>query len=182
MCIRDSFHTVTKHVSVVGGVTVELCLCKWWASLGCVEVDVDIIFHGLSCSSTALFIGGDEPAELDICAPLRAEDLKLSAKVSTLRKALVPSKAPVLRQTMDARNTLPQQRYIYELELSYAFEQTEKEAVKVLPRPPMYELLYDSPFEAQLWMVFDANKQLICLLYTSPSPRDVEESRMPSSA
>ena len=23
---------------------------------------------------------------------------------------------------------------------------------------------------------------LICLLYTSPSPRDVEESRMPSSA
>ena len=25
-------------------------------------------------------------------------------------------------------------------------------------------------------------KQLVCLLYTSPSPRDVEESRMPSSA
>ena len=25
-------------------------------------------------------------------------------------------------------------------------------------------------------------KDLVCLLYTSPSPRDVEESRMPSSA
>ena len=25
-------------------------------------------------------------------------------------------------------------------------------------------------------------KTIICLLYTSPSPRDVEESRMPSSA
>ena len=25
-------------------------------------------------------------------------------------------------------------------------------------------------------------KDVICLLYTSPSPRDVEESRMPSSA
>ena len=25
-------------------------------------------------------------------------------------------------------------------------------------------------------------RQIICLLYTSPSPRDVEESRMPSSA
>ena len=25
-------------------------------------------------------------------------------------------------------------------------------------------------------------KVLVCLLYTSPSPRDVEESRMPSSA
>ena len=27
-----------------------------------------------------------------------------------------------------------------------------------------------------------ANQDAICLLYTSPSPRDVEESRMPSSA
>ena len=28
----------------------------------------------------------------------------------------------------------------------------------------------------------EAKKELSCLLYTSPSPRDVEESRMPSSA
>ena len=28
----------------------------------------------------------------------------------------------------------------------------------------------------------DARNNIICLLYTSPSPRDVEESRMPSSA
>ena len=26
------------------------------------------------------------------------------------------------------------------------------------------------------------NSGMVCLLYTSPSPRDVEESRMPSSA
>ena len=38
------------------------------------------------------------------------------------------------------------------------------------------------------WRIADAGNQLIgvvprtCLLYTSPSPRDVEESRMPSSA
>ena len=35
--------------------------------------------------------------------------------------------------------------------------------------------------------IVDAKKELLeqyydCLLYTSPSPRDVEESRMPSSA
>ena len=28
----------------------------------------------------------------------------------------------------------------------------------------------------------DENEPQTCLLYTSPSPRDVEESRMPSSA
>ena len=38
---------------------------------------------------------------------------------------------------------------------------------------------FDNKREAQKWWVF---KSLDCLLYTSPSPRDVEESRMPSSA
>ena len=32
------------------------------------------------------------------------------------------------------------------------------------------------------WKDFEGNKADNCLLYTSPSPRDVEESRMPSSA
>ena len=30
--------------------------------------------------------------------------------------------------------------------------------------------------------LFDDKNSYVCLLYTSPSPRDVEESRMPSSA
>jgi tripeptidyl-peptidase-2 len=91
------FHTVTERVSVVGGVTVELCLCKWWASLGSVQVDVELVFHGLTSSSTSLFIGGHEPGELEIAAPLRAEELKVTGKLTALRKALVPSKH-VLRQ------------------------------------------------------------------------------------
>ena len=31
-------------------------------------------------------------------------------------------------------------------------------------------------------VLFDVAEGVACLLYTSPSPRDVEESRMPSSA
>ena len=33
-----------------------------------------------------------------------------------------------------------------------------------------------------LGAVYDYLHEITCLLYTSPSPRDVEESRMPSSA
>ena len=50
-------------------------------------------------------------------------------------------------------------------------------------RDKLYEMtsLADCPFV--LWV---GNRRMIkrriCLLYTSPSPRDVEESRMPSSA
>ena len=39
-----------------------------------------------------------------------------------------------------------------------------------------YRQVDDAPFGGGGGMV------MICLLYTSPSPRDVEESRMPSSA
>ena len=34
----------------------------------------------------------------------------------------------------------------------------------------------------KMWIRIFPDKPITCLLYTSPSPRDVEESRMPSSA
>ena len=37
-------------------------------------------------------------------------------------------------------------------------------------------------FSAKIFGQEDIGSYRICLLYTSPSPRDVEESRMPSSA
>ena len=36
--------------------------------------------------------------------------------------------------------------------------------------------------EVRKWVVSNMDNDTTCLLYTSPSPRDVEESRMPSSA
>ena len=38
------------------------------------------------------------------------------------------------------------------------------------------------PHPAMMIEAHDMGHMPICLLYTSPSPRDVEESRMPSSA
>ena len=40
----------------------------------------------------------------------------------------------------------------------------------------------DIPFKVDYQGITTAKDIKICLLYTSPSPRDVEESRMPSSA
>ena len=53
-----------------------------------------------------------------------------------------------------------------------------------LERPPI--LSYAS-YALNNWKMLDDTKpfdleNIVCLLYTSPSPRDVEESRMPSSA
>ena len=45
----------------------------------------------------------------------------------------------------------------------------------------LYNLMQDSKIEP-LRATASSALSRICLLYTSPSPRDVEESRMPSSA
>ena len=59
--------------------------------------------------------------------------------------------------------------------------------VKVVENPPVDPREFDLPAgfkEEHLEDVVEIfNTPLVgCLLYTSPSPRDVEESRMPSSA
>ena len=66
----------------------------------------------------------------------------------------------------------------------------------LLPKPCQYYSLYKTktgfegveyscPFDERSMVVrlgFDHTKAYICLLYTSPSPRDKRQSRMPSSA
>ena len=44
---------------------------------------------------------------------------------------------------------------------------------------PIGELFFLSPLK---WVVMLAPLGMVCLLYTSPSPRDLSTSRMPSSA
>ena len=54
---------------------------------------------------------------------------------------------------------------------------------KVLPGDPARMMMDQNENEEQLTIIkkkYGFDKP--CLLYTSPSPRDVEESRMPSSA
>ena len=43
-------------------------------------------------------------------------------------------------------------------------------------------LVQFKPYDFQEKLIRNFHENRFCLLYTSPSPRDVEESRMPSSA
>ena len=48
--------------------------------------------------------------------------------------------------------------------------------------PEEYCSIGDNAYPLSLRMLIPFNKAEICLLYTSPSPRDLKLSRMPSSA
>jgi len=154
-------HEVTRRVPVVGGLTLELCLCKWWASLGECTVDVEVTFHSISAAATPSLHLHAAPAPLAIHTPLRPEQLTVSGKLNKLRKFYRPTSASVKALSAE-RDLLPLGRQVSELELTYSFEQAEKDNVKVTLRArSLYDVLYDSPFESQLWMLFDANKQLM---------------------
>ena len=56
---------------------------------------------------------------------------------------------------------MPENRHIYAQELTYNFSQSK--AGEVVPDLSFFsDLLYESEYESQLWMLFDANKQLMC--------------------
>lgn len=45
---------MTQAISVVGGRTLELCITKWWSSLGEVTCTYSLSFHGLGLAKTKL--------------------------------------------------------------------------------------------------------------------------------
>ena len=66
----------------------------------------------------------------------------------------------------------------------YSIRQNASEAkrIDILLNKTREELAREYVTKQELKNDFDVLITRICLLYTSPSPRDVEESRMPSSA
>ena len=65
------------------------------------------------------------------------------------------------------------------LQNCYNFDDFRKLAKKKLPSPIFHYI--DGGADDEITLKRNT-KSFDCLLYTSPSPRDVEESRMPSSA
>ena len=63
-------------------------------------------------------------------------------------------------------------------------EEGTKGSLTFLANPKYTEFIYSTNASAAIVAEdFEPTEQInTCLLYTSPSPRDVEESRMPSSA
>jgi hypothetical protein len=51
---------------------------------------------------------------------------------------------------------------LYQLVLEYAFEIEEGKNNTITPRWPVWnQLLYESPFAGQLYMIYDSEKQLV---------------------
>ncbi|XP_067903198.1 tripeptidyl-peptidase 2-like [Heterodontus francisci] len=139
--------------------TIEICISRWWSSLRHTTIDYAISFHGLKCNSDTLHIHASEGiVRLDTTASLKYEELSPVATLKTWVQTLRPVDAKT--RPLGSRDVLPNNRQFYELVLTYNFNQAK--SGEVTPSCPLLsDLLYESEYDSQLWMLFDQNKKLV---------------------
>jgi len=144
----------------VGDGCLELCVSRWWASLGEVALDVQLTFHGAQlCTSTPTMHGGEGVARFDVISPIRTEEISPSVTLETAICPLRPTEHKIKCLSQE-RDCLKDNRQIYAIELTYNFHLHK--GCEVTPDCALLSnFLYESEYESQLWMLYDSNKQFI---------------------
>ncbi|EQC32461.1 hypothetical protein SDRG_09788 [Saprolegnia diclina VS20] len=153
----DSTGDVTHSFPVRAASTVELCLAQNWNSIGGTTAHIDVAFHGIEPTPTAVhLVGGDAYARVDLRCPLRNEAIAPSAALNKWTTRLRPTSAVV--SPLGPRDKFSENRQTYQLLLTYTLKQAEDG--KVTPSLPLVNgRLYESPFDGQMLLVFDEQKK-----------------------
>ncbi len=65
---------------------LEVCLAKWWANIGSVEVSISVNFHGLQLDQREVSLhGGDAITRLEVSSRISNEEVSLSCQQHSIR-------------------------------------------------------------------------------------------------
>ncbi|KAK2181249.1 hypothetical protein NP493_405g05002 [Ridgeia piscesae] len=161
LTLTENGDSTPQTFPVIGGLTLEFTIAKWWANLGDVCIDYDIEFHGLKPYSSNISMHAAEGIlRVNVRSTLKYEEILPSVCLKTLVQPLRPIEYKI-RCLSAERDSMPNNRQVYALETTFTFQQNK--SGEVTPDCSLLSnLLYESEYESQLWMLFDANKQLIC--------------------
>jgi hypothetical protein len=88
--------------------------------------------------------------------------LLISTGCHTVNPKALPSSTSSRIFPLGERDILPNGNSVYQLVLEYSFEIEEAKNNSVTLRWPIWnEILYESPFTGQFYMIFDSLKQLV---------------------
>jgi len=169
---------------VAGGSTLELCLqLMWLANPSITSVDVDVEFHSLNIrppnlvSTQPVIIGSaTEFARLGASAMLRSEQVNPTATLKTVQRTIRPVESKIVSGSIE-RDLLPPSdaevkasqggtdpvgTQIYNMYLQYKFKVAGDKPIAAVPSvPSLFQQLYDSPLDSQLWVLKDSNSQIL---------------------
>ncbi|KAK9809052.1 hypothetical protein WJX72_008467 [[Myrmecia] bisecta] len=160
----------TLNFKVVAAATLEITLGQLWSSLGDATLDVQLSFHGLQTepAGAAFLDGAAGVTKVAVRSPFRVEKVNPGAKLTHVRIPLRPAETQ-LAPLLDPRDALPEGRVIHSLMLTYKLSVAE--AGKHKPTLPMLnKYVYDGELEAQMFMLFDANKRQLAVGDIYPEP------------
>jgi tripeptidyl-peptidase II len=153
-----------ERIDVVAGRTIELLFGQYWSSLGDDgELNVTVQFRGLTPDTQCLTLTNyEEIGRVNVRSLCNGQEtLTPRAVLCAVQRPLYPTSTD-LRPLSVERDGLDDGKVVYQMILSYTY-QTDDAGIQIIPRVPnLSEVLYDSPFEAQFWMIHEAEtKRLI---------------------
>ena len=61
---------------IAGGFLLEVCIAKWWANLGNVNISFNVTFHGISPDSKSIVLHAAEGiTRVEATSPLHSEEV-----------------------------------------------------------------------------------------------------------
>lgn len=170
--VQISSNSETVHAfQVKGGLVLEIVTAKYWSSLGDMEIDYSLQFFGVKPENPAITMYAVDGLYLMEIKTLRSEEVHPCVTLKNSVQVLKPTESKI--SPLTTRDVIPIGRQIYELVLSYDFHISK--ACELTPNSALLsDVLYESEFESQLWMLFDSNKQLLCSGDAFPSKYNVK--------
>ncbi|XP_047985175.1 tripeptidyl-peptidase 2 [Leguminivora glycinivorella] len=158
--------------AVVGGVTLEVVIAKYWANIGSLETDYTIELHGLkpSCGPKLRLLASEGPRGTSLTS-LRMQDAQPNASLKYSEPVVRPSESKL--SPLTSRDVVPPSRQIYQLINTYNFHIAKATEVSPIVSP-LCDMLYESEFEAQMWMLYNSCKQLMFVGDAYPSKYSVK--------
>jgi len=174
--------TAVTSIRVHGGITCELALARYWSTIGGTNINVEVVFHGVCPSPEEVTLSaGGGGAKVFLNNHLEeAVTISPEVKLSKWKTCILPSSQGEIKP-LGERDVLPfgqnvkpgEGKQIYELLLSYEFEQKQENA-SITPRiPSLQGYLYESEFESQLIQIYDSNKKLLGVCDSWPDAIEV---------
>ncbi|KAL0268476.1 UNVERIFIED_CONTAM: hypothetical protein PYX00_010404 [Menopon gallinae] len=156
----NSESEVVHAFRVRGELVLELVVAKYWDSYGEITMDYSLHFHGIKPDSPSITMhASDGIHSIELSSGAKVDRI---LPVVTLKQHVLvvrPSDSTITALT-SPRDIIPPSRYIYENVLTYNFHMNK--GCEIIPYcPVLCDVLYESEYESQLWMLFDVNKQLL---------------------
>lgn len=148
-----------KSIPVQAGVTVEMVLARYWSAVGETCLTASVHFQGVRPVPDTVIVNYGCGAKVRLASDLRDESILPKPTLDKCKTPLRPKSALVAPLKGD-RDMWFACRRIYELVLTYEF--TQADSGSCIPMAPaLNNLLYESAFEQQFYMVYDSNKKLL---------------------